>query len=300
MELVQQEGANRYQKIVASIFAATLIGPLFFIFTHNFVYKPVVSKLSIYVSLVLTISSISMLAYLYFKDKWKPANAWFGYSKIKRILVIPFAPLFIYSLFWMNIAISAPHLFTLMFGVDAVKQDVVVKDRHYSRRSCKYRLEPKSISAMFFHYCISEGLYKQLPEGEIESELLIKQSLFGYFVRDVRLFRSQGNHASRAPIYLNVYGVEKSIWQISFSVLRVFLAISTLFILAWYYAVLYQSKPSKEYRAYKLYLSRAMARFGAKDYDGALTFFEKAGSLRSLEPTNRLLYERCKQRAGKA
>jgi len=100
-------------------------------------------------------------------------------------------PLFIFGLFWINFSISAPQLFTLLFGAETVKRDVVLKDRHYSRKSCNYRLEPQSINAIFFHYCISEGSYNNLPDTKMESELLIKQSVLGYIVEDIRLIHKE-------------------------------------------------------------------------------------------------------------
>ena len=191
MGLLWRKGATKYQKVVAIILSATIIGPFYLIFTHNFVAEPRVSELSSYASIVFTACLIFMLAYLYTKKLWRPAPVWHTYSKFKKVLLIPFVPLFLYGLFWVNLAISMPQVFTLLFGTDAVKRDVVVKDRHYSRRSCDYRLEPQTINAIFFHYCISESFFNQLPETAIESELLIKQSPLGYIVEDIRLLHKE-------------------------------------------------------------------------------------------------------------
>ena len=191
MGLLFRKGSTLNQKIVAAVFMAAFVGPAFLIFTHNFVAESIVSEFSSYASLVLTVLSVGILAYLYINEAWKPAPVWYSYSRFTRALLIPFIPLLLFGLFWVNLAISAPHLFTLVFGSNAVKLDMVVKDRHYSRRSCDYRLEPQSINTIFFHYCISESLYNQLPDKEMESELLIKQSFLGFIVEDIRLLHQK-------------------------------------------------------------------------------------------------------------
>ena len=187
MGLLWESGATKYQKIVAGILGAITIGPLFLMFTHNFIVEPRILEFSSYVSVVLTVCSVSIMAYLYAKELWKPASAWYKQSKFTRALVILFTPLFIFGMLWVNLVISAPQLYTVLFGSETVRWDVVVKNRYYSKRSCSYRLEPKSINAFYFYYCISESLYNLLPETEIESELLIKQSALGYVVEDIRL-----------------------------------------------------------------------------------------------------------------
>jgi hypothetical protein len=93
----------------------------------------------------------------------------------------------IFGLFWVNIAISAPKLYTSAFGEIDIMHDVVKKKKTSSRRSCDYRLEPRSINTAFFHYCISESDYNRLPGDEIKSELLLKKSSFGYIVKHIRV-----------------------------------------------------------------------------------------------------------------
>jgi hypothetical protein len=187
MGFLWRKGSTKYQKIVAGALSASLIGPLFMIFTHNFVAKTFVSSSAIYISLALTLLSFTLVWYLRSKKLWEPAPVWYSYSKLTRTLIIPFAPIFIFGLFWVNFAISAPHLYTVIFGTEGIRNDVIRKDKHHSRRSCDYRLEPKSIDAIFFHFCISEEFYNRLPDGDLYGELVVKESSLGYAVEDIRI-----------------------------------------------------------------------------------------------------------------
>lgn len=186
-----QKGSTLSQKVVGSVLMAMFVGPAFMIFTHNFVSSLWVSKFSFYLSLVFTGFSIVVLIYLYVKKLWRPAAAWYSFSKLKRLLVVPAMPFLLFGVIWINLAISLPQLYTLVFGDPAVKPDVVIKDSYHSKRSCDYRLEPQSINAIFFHYCISEGLYNYLPDEEVKAELLVRKSSLGFMVEDIRLLNNK-------------------------------------------------------------------------------------------------------------
>jgi hypothetical protein len=191
MGLLWRDESTKHQKILAIVFSVIMVGPLFLMFTHNFVVEPKVSEFSSYISIFFTVFLMLMVAYWYVKKLWKPAPSWHKYSRIKKVLVVPFGPLFIFVLLWINLAISIPQLFTLLFGTDTVKRDLVVKNRRYSSRSCNYRLEPQSIDTIGFYYCISEDTYSQLPDMKIKSELFIRRSIFGYAVQDIKLLQKK-------------------------------------------------------------------------------------------------------------
>lgn len=292
--LFYQAGATKIQKIVTNIFFILLVGPAFFVFTGNFVYTAEVSKLSNYFSLILTVSAVSVLVHLFFKKKWKPGENWYSQTKIEKTLQIPLILLLIHSLFWINLAISGPHLYTFIFGVSGVKQDTVIKDRNFNRRSCDYELKPKNIDIVFFQYCITRDLYNQLPEGDIKSELIVKQSSLGYIVKDIRVLVSRDNFASREADNQ----LEQSIWLLRAS-FRIFLVLVVPILFIFYLYISYSGKTPKDYQIYRGYLAQAMERFRLKEYESALEYFEKAKEVRSLEPTNEVLYERCKKRAAK-
>ncbi len=186
MQLFWGKGATKHQKIINATFIITSIGTGFVIFTHNFVASPNIARFSIYASLALTLVSMAIVRYWYTKGWWSPAPTWYKSSLLKKIILLLLTPLFVFALFWSNLGTSIPQLFTAILGTYNVEKDIVIKSRHYSRRKCHYQLEPKSIDAIFFHYCISESLYNRLPTGEIEAELILKQSALGYTVEDIR------------------------------------------------------------------------------------------------------------------
>lgn len=191
MGLLLQKGLTSSQKIVGSLLIAIFIGPTFILFTHNFVSEPWVSEFSCYLSLVLTVFSIVVMLYLYVKNLWRPAAAWYNFSKLKKVLVVTAMPFLVFGVLWIDFAIFLPQVFTSVFGDAAVKTDVVIKDRYHSKRFCDYRLEPQSMNAIFFHYCISEGLYNYLPDEEVKAELLVRKSSLGFMVEDIRLLNNK-------------------------------------------------------------------------------------------------------------
>ena len=156
---------------------------------HNFVTEPGISELAIYMSISITIVSLIALTFLYATNRWRPAPKWYGYSTFMKIFVGLFTPVFIYGVFWINIAISLPHLFTVLFGETTIKTDEVTKVKSNSRRLCDFHLKVESIDAIFFRYCISNEIYNSLPDNKINTELIIKQSIFGYTVETINLKR---------------------------------------------------------------------------------------------------------------
>lgn len=186
MELLWVKGSTKYQKILSATLCLLTPGPLFLMFTHNFVNEPKVSTLSFYISLVLTVFFMLMLVYFYAMKLWKPEPAWYQHSKFRKASVILFMPVLVFFLFWINLSIAAPQLFTALFGDEMVIQDEVLKVKRYARNSCDYRLVPQSINTKFFHYCISPSFYNQLPATKMKAELIIKQSGLGYIVKDIK------------------------------------------------------------------------------------------------------------------
>ncbi len=187
MELFWKEGSTKTQKILAVIITLATIGPIVLMLTHNFVPQPNVSKLATYISIILTILLISIIAYWYSNKLWRPSPAWYEFSKPKKAITIPAIPIAFFGLFWINTAISFPCLFTLLFGNNSFEQVWVIKDRHGSRRSCDYRLELAPNNPIFFYECISKAQYEQLPDKKIKTKAYLKKSRLGFIVRAVKL-----------------------------------------------------------------------------------------------------------------
>lgn len=127
MGLLLKKGLTSSQKIVGSLLIAIFIGPTFILFTHNFVSEPWVSEFSCYLSLVLTVFSIVVMLYLYVKNLWRPAAAWYNFSKLKKVFVVTAMPFLVFGGLWINFAIFLPQVFTLAFGSVEVRSDVVKK-----------------------------------------------------------------------------------------------------------------------------------------------------------------------------
>ncbi len=187
MGLFWNKDASKSQKIVNLIFFVMSIGPIYVFFNHNYVTESHISKLAVYISLALTFLTIVIMVFLYARDIWKPTSYFYKVSKIKKFFIITLAPLLPLSLFWVNLGVVGPQLYTSYFGTKVVKSELVSKDRVYSRRKCDYQLKPKSVDVMFFWYCISENQFNSFPDGEVKAEMTLKKSLFGYTVEQISL-----------------------------------------------------------------------------------------------------------------
>lgn len=187
MALFSIEGVTKQQKVVVGITGLAGIGCFFSAVTHNFVASPIALDLALYASLTLTGVITIFVIYWHARGEWKLAPAWHGFSEGRKVIVLLFAPLLLWGMLWLNMTTSIPQLFTLTFGDENSRQDLVIKQKSSSRRSCHYRLKPKSVETAFFHYCIPENLYKQLPMAEMEAELIIQESSLGYVVENIRL-----------------------------------------------------------------------------------------------------------------
>ncbi len=187
MGLLWKAGSTKTQKILAVIITLACIGPIVLSFTHNFVAQPNVSKLAAYISIILTILLISIIAYWYSNKLWRPSTEWYKFSKPKKAITIPAIPIVFFGLFWINTAILFPYLFTLLFGNNSFEQIWVIKDKHGSRRSCDYRLELAPNNPIFFYECISKAQYGQLPDKKIKTKAYLKKSQLGFIVRAIKL-----------------------------------------------------------------------------------------------------------------
>ena len=180
---------KKNQTILVTAIMVFIFSPFSIFFANNFVQSPSVSKFSVYIAGVFTVFFILLFIYLRIKNIWCPNRALDHYSKVKRAFLIAFMPAFFFMLFWINLAIPIPWLFTALSGEYHTRFDIVIKEKELGRRnrSCDFRFELKSVDPLFFHYCITENLYNQLPDEELEAELTIKESVLGYIVEDIKL-----------------------------------------------------------------------------------------------------------------
>lgn len=192
MSLFFIAGTKAWKKIVGSIFVALLLGALFSLLLHDFVAAPYVLKVAFYFSVGLTASSLLIPILLQQNSFLKPWSIFYGYSLTKKVVLASLLPFFVFGLFWINSAILLPRLFTSFFGTVNIKSDVARKVERRSRKSCDYRLDVKSIESGFFHYCISESHFNNLPDDEIRVKLRVKQSMVGYIVENIEPIGEKG------------------------------------------------------------------------------------------------------------
>ena len=187
-------GATKCQKIVASLFSLMVMGLISPIFFHDFVPEITTSISALRISTFLTLGSFIFIFYLRKRGSWEPAPAWREYSTATKLIALAFSPFIIFLFFWVNLAISLPHLYTFAFGQEFSRQDIVIKERIHSRRSCDYRLKPRSTDFTFFHFCISKSSYDRLPNEAVDGTIIGRKSRFGYTIEKIRF----GNKVSRS------------------------------------------------------------------------------------------------------
>lgn len=93
----------------------------------------------------------------------------------------------VYGFAWMNIAVSAPQLITILFGEERSYLGKAVKDHVGSRRSCDFRLVPNAEKFWLFHYCIPYSQYVSLPEKELDALLRVKSSPLGTHYHEIKV-----------------------------------------------------------------------------------------------------------------
>jgi hypothetical protein len=158
--------------------------PLGAFYWHGFVVN---ENIEIYISLASILVSlwvyyIHVLAYR--TGAWKPNNNLAKPIKIiSHIVIVPV--IFIVS--WLSCGISLPALYASLLGVEGYEKINLIKDVHYSYRSCKYRMEisNRSLSQSAFYFCISEDQYRLLPSKSEYYRANVLASPVGYIVQGV-------------------------------------------------------------------------------------------------------------------
>lgn len=186
MGLIFLKRAKRWQKILTCILIASTVGALYALLNHDFVAIPFTLRVAEFFSLGITSVLMVERSIYYLNNRWRAKILFAGFSRFKATLYVLFMPLLVFGLIWINIAISIPRMYTSIFGVESTRNDTALKHYRRSRRHCDYRLNPKSIDPFIFHFCISERRYGMLPSDEIEVELKISSSVFGYIVQEIR------------------------------------------------------------------------------------------------------------------
>ncbi len=183
MKYIKGKGTTNYQKAIYIVLSFASICAAIPIIVHDFVIEPFVSELAIYISILLTALVIFIIIYLYKKGQWHLGLVWEQRSKFLNVLSFPVIVLALCLLFWINIAISAPKIYTVLLGQEKTKNEIIIKG--IRSRGC-YKLHLKS-TQLFFHHCLSKKQYDSLPDKHVLAELVVKESMFGYILKEVRL-----------------------------------------------------------------------------------------------------------------
>ena len=188
-----RKASNKYKNLVLYSYLILIFGASILFVTNKFVIEPGISTFAKYTALILAVVHFIFIRYLYKNELWKPEPS--RYDEIspwfKKLILFPITFLLVFWLYWINIAMTYPFLYTLLVGQKSVINDTVVKEKVKSSKSCDFRLQPKSIDSSMFHYCISKNLYQQLPQKELEAKLFLKKSSLGYIVKKIDVIEGE-------------------------------------------------------------------------------------------------------------
>ncbi len=186
VKLISGKGTTKHQKVFNIVLAVVVFGPLIASFVHDFAAEPFVSEFATLISCVLTPLCIMVLFYAYKNGLLKTDPVWYASSKLVKIGSIIIVPFVLWGFIWINLTISLPRIATVLFGQEIIKKEYVFKDGRQMRRGCSYTLNVKSVKQIHFYYCISKRHWDSLPKGEVMAELVIKKSLFGFIIKEIR------------------------------------------------------------------------------------------------------------------
>ncbi len=89
-------------------------------------------------------------------------------SRFMKSIIFFFMPVFCIGLVWVALIHGIGSLISLSFGNKTEAIAELRKERHYSRRSCDYRLEGEFLDKAFpSHICIGKLNYQNLPANAI-------------------------------------------------------------------------------------------------------------------------------------
>ncbi len=162
--------------LTASIFFSLFIAENFSIAPH---YSNIVNKGSAILTVIFNISLIILNKI----NWWEPSLEYYYYSPIKKAIAIVGFPFITFLLIWPLFHKTIPYIYTAAFGYDAIIEKVVSKHKNTSRRSIgTYYLIPKNYHFDFCRILVSEEQYNKFPSDEVNVQLFVKQSPFGYIV----------------------------------------------------------------------------------------------------------------------
>jgi hypothetical protein len=183
-----RDGSTLVQKAGLILFFVLIIWPFQVFISHSFVPTKDALNVALWAALGFTVFFLLLMLYV---RKTSRVKTTMPYSRLKKLGVISVIPFMVYGLAWMNAAISAPQLITVIFGEERSYLGKAVKDHVRSRRSCDFRLAPEGVTFWLFHYCIPYSQYMSLPDGKLEVQLTTKNSFLGTYYREIKVVPSE-------------------------------------------------------------------------------------------------------------
>jgi len=183
-----RDGSTPVQKAAIVLLLVLIIWPFQVFISHSFVPSEDALNVALWAALGFTVFFLLLMLYV---RKTSPVKTAMPYSGLKKWGVILGIPFMVYGFAWMNIAISAPQLITVIFGEDQSYLGKAVKDHVGSRRSCDFRLAPEGVTFWLFHYCIPYSQYVSLPDGKLEVQLTTKNSFLGIYYLEIKVVASE-------------------------------------------------------------------------------------------------------------
>ena len=142
----------------------------------------------------LTLAPAFALVAVAFIEYRRRRGTWILGIEVSRtrwyLAILPGAALLLFGIFWINLSLSLPLVYTLALGQSETIEDRVEKDREFNRHTCDYRLRPASIDSFGFRYCISESTYDELPETSMPASLRLTRSVAGFLVDEIVIDQS--------------------------------------------------------------------------------------------------------------
>lgn len=159
-----------------------------FVATHSFFLT------SIWISVLLSIAVIVLLAWIKTQTSWSPQTTIQEPPGFKRFIALLFGPVLLTYLLWSNVGGTIPHFYASHFGEQSFIQSEVTKHRRGGRShgylQCKYYLKLNDsfnrVHVQFLNYCVSEKIYTQLQNHLTTVDLTIKSTDIGFVVEDIR------------------------------------------------------------------------------------------------------------------
>lgn len=181
---------KKAQKVHGRIVTALGFSALAPIFTHDFVPNPTFSKYAFYLAVLLGILYTAILLFSQrekLKTEFNKKSRW---GKTKDVLLFSFATPVIFSMiFWSLVAITLPHIYTSIFGNLTYKSAYYETD-YGSKYECRYQLEPDRAPFSLSHFCISNYVLNHLPEGDLKTQLTVKESKLGYIALSFKILKN--------------------------------------------------------------------------------------------------------------